>query len=143
MRHTPDLRAPLLEITSNGRARTELSPHIRNVIIGMKLGGKNGAQIAEELKLPRSTVYRTINLSSDRDANQSKPRSGRPKRCTTRDERRVLRLVQKNPKMTWHAVVAAHDLAVSKRTLQRILEENGISKWPARKRPILTKAYAR
>jgi transposase len=128
MPSTPNIRAPLLDIISNRRAGTELSPHTRSVIIGMKLGGKNGVQIADELKLPRSTVYNTINQSSNRDANQSKPRSGQPKRYTARDERRVLRIVQQNPKMTWRAVMTALNLNVSKRTLQRILEEHGISK---------------
>jgi transposase len=143
MRATPDIRAPLLEITSNRRAGTELSPHIRSVIIGMKLGGKNGVQIADALKLPRSTVYKTINEFSERDENQSKPRSGAPKRYTACDERRLLRLIQQNPKMTWNAVTTALNLAISKRTLQQILEEHGISKWLAKKRPLLTKAHAK
>src|ERR1700743_3125633 len=113
MRATPDIRAPLLEITSNRKAGTELSPHIRSVIIGMKLAGKNGVQIADALKLPQSTVYKTIDQFSERNENQSKPRSGAPKRYTERDERRVLRLVRQNPKMTWGGVVGALAFRIS------------------------------
>jgi hypothetical protein len=130
-----------MEITLNRRAGTELSPYIRSNIIGMKLSGQNGVTIAQDLHLPKSTVYKTINLSLQRVANQSKPRSGRPPKYDIRDERRVLRLVRQYPKMMWRHIVLALDLGLSKRTHQRILKKHNITKWLVKKRPFLTPAH--
>jgi transposase len=121
-------RAVLREISANCTPNHELSPHIRSIIIGLALGGENASRIARRLKLPRTTVRDQINHYQDRDANQSKPRSGRPKSYGVRDERRVLRLVRQNPKMTWHHLQESLDLAISKRTYQRLLAKHGIRK---------------
>jgi hypothetical protein len=137
-----NLRVPLLEITSNRRAGSELSPHIRSTIVGMKIGGQNGSQIARTLNLPQSTVYKTIDLALQRDANQSQSRSGAPAKYTIRDERRLLRFVRLNPKKTWRQVVEAIQLGVSKRTHQRMLNKYHITKWLAKKRPELTPDHA-
>jgi transposase len=141
MNNSTNLEAHLLEITQNHKPGTELSPYIRSLIVGMSLAGKKPVEIAEKLKLKKSTVSKTIKSFPERHLNQSKPRSGRPNVCSERDKRRILRLVHQNPKITWPALKKALGLEISKRTYQRILAEHKISKWLAKKWPCLTEAY--
>jgi hypothetical protein len=105
-------RAMLAEISANYTPGKELSPSTRNIIIGLALGGENPSQIARQLKLPRSTVCDQITLWDSRDQCQSQPRSGRPKVYDARDERRIIRLVCQNPKLTWQKTMESLNLAI-------------------------------
>ena len=54
-----------------------------------------------------------------------------------------MRLVRKNPKFTYERVLAEFGFPVSKKTVYRILKDEGIKKWIAEKRPLLTEETAK
>jgi hypothetical protein len=128
MRATPNKTSILSEIHASYTPGKELSPHIRSIIIGLSLADKNATDISRSLQIPRTTVQRTIDLYTSRDANKSIRRSGRPKLYNGRDERRILRLVRQNPKIRWRDVMHKLDLGISKRSFQRLLQKHGIRK---------------
>jgi len=142
MERATNLRLILMETSVNRIPRTELSPHIRGVIIGMHIGGKNPSEIARILRLPRRTVRDQIHRFPQRHANQSRPRSGRPRAYTERDERRILRLIRREPKIRWRCLKLTTDIDISLRTFKRLLKRLHVRKWLSKKRPALTEEHA-
>ena len=53
---------------------TELTETERGKILGLRMGNKNGIEIAKILKLPKSTVYGTIKRYEDSENLKSKTR---------------------------------------------------------------------
>jgi len=53
---------------------TELTETERGKILGLRMGNKNGIEIAKILKLPKSTVYDTIKRYEDSENLKSKTR---------------------------------------------------------------------
>jgi Transposase/DDE superfamily endonuclease len=142
MDRATNLQLILTETSVNRTPNTELSPHIRSVIIGMHIAGQNASQIARILKLPGATIRDQIRLFPQRHANQSLPRSGHPRVYTDRDERRILRIIRKEPKIRWRCLKLTTGLDISLWTFKRLLKRHGIRKWLSKKRPELTEEQA-
>jgi transposase len=136
------LRTPLGPRSGNSRGGPELTPYARGKIIGAAESGKSPSCIATSQKLSRSTIYHTIYADPERNEGQSKPRSGRPKLYTDRDERRILRQVRLYPKCTYADVRRACAVTLCDTTLKTILGKHGISNWQAKQRPELTEEVA-
>jgi transposase len=124
---TATAREILRDSDGNVQKSKELTPYTRGLIIGAALGGLSATCIARQYNLPRSTVAGTIQLHSLRDEGQSRPRSGRPKLCSDRDVRNLLRHVQLHPTDTYSQIRKALDAPYSTATLKRVLKENGIT----------------
>ena len=90
-------RTPLQQISGNRRVHRELTPNLRGIIEGHYRSGLTYGQIAEELKIPRTTVQFTIQQLPQRLHGFSKPRSGRLRKTTVRTMRRVIRYIQQHP----------------------------------------------
>jgi transposase len=135
-------RTPLRPISSNIIPNKELSPYQRAIIIGRAQAGQKPSQIGKELNIPRDTVKYTLQKDPIRNEAQSIPRSGRPRKLSLRDERAILRILRKNPKITWRELLKESNLNVSKSTYYRMLKRHNIKKWLAAKRPKLTDIHA-
>jgi transposase len=138
----PPQRSPLGPISGNRLLGAHLSPYARGVIAGKASAGAKPSEIAAELELEYSTVYRTIQLDLTRHEGASLPRTPRKKSYTEADERILLRHVRLNPKDTYAKIKIACGLACSKSTLRKILKEHGITNWRAKRRPFLTEKNA-
>jgi transposase len=138
----PPQRSPLGPISGNRLLGAHLSPYARGVIAGKASAGAKPSEIAAELKLEYSTVYRTIQLDLARHEGASLPRTPRKKSYTEADERILLRHVRLNPKDTYAMIKIVCGLACSKSTLRKILKEHGITNWRAKRRPFLTEKNA-
>jgi transposase len=138
----PSPRTPLGVIDSNIKKRKELSPYSRGKVIGARLIGGTLGQIANALNLPKSTVQTTLFLDQLRNHGQSLPRNGAPRAYTDRDERKILRYVRNNPKTKYAKVKEECGVIISTRTIKRILRDNGILSWRAKRRPALTPEVA-
>ena len=130
-------RRPLGEIDGNSRRGKDLTPLERAKIHGAHLVGASLGAITEALNHARSTVQSTIELLDKRVDYSSQPRSGRPKTYGSRTKRKILRLARQNPKWTYRKLLEQIGIKISKSTVVRILNEEGIKKWIAAKRPIL------
>ena len=82
-------------------------------------------------------------MADQRDNGVSQPRQGRPKSYSDRDERSILRIIRKDPTLSYSQVKRQSRLKISERTLRRILEKYNIKKWIAAQRLLLTPEHAR
>jgi transposase len=143
-------RTPLGAVSTNARVskknktpRLELSPHKRSVIEGLYKAGCSVQCIAEIENTPPSTIYDTIKQLNTRPKGYSLPCSGRPPILTRVEKRSIIRFVRENVKATYTEVKQELQLNCSLITIRRIVKKQGIKKWLAKKRPILTKEHAK
>ena len=127
------LRTPLGPRSGNVTRGPELSPFARGKIVGAAQMGSNPSRIAAIQNLSRSTIRNTLRLNHERNDGQSKPRTGRPKLYTDRDERSILRQVRLHPKCTYADVRKACAITLYDTTLKTILKKHGISNWRAKR----------
>lgn len=106
-------------------------------IAGMRQAGLSFGQIAKGLKLTKSTVHKAIVRLRKQGENEKTERRGRPALLTSRDVRSIKRYVHKFPRATYREIRQALSLAVCDRTIRRCLQEEGIRKWIAKRRPLL------
>ena len=93
-------RTPLGPISSNRvykKQKKELTPLQRSEIIGAAKCGVPKFMIADALHQDASTVSKTIKKATLRSNQRSLSRSGRPKTWTSRDQRRLVIFVRRNP----------------------------------------------
>jgi hypothetical protein len=136
------LRTPLGPRSGNSRRGPELTPYARGKIVGAAQMGSSPSVIAAVQNQSQTNIRNTLRLDLERNEGQSKPRSGRPKLYTDRDERRILRQVRLFPKCTYADVRKACAITLCNTTLKTILSKHSISNWRAKRRPELTEEVA-
>lgn len=94
-------------------------------------------------KINRSTVYRTIKRFSERNNFESRPKKGRPGALDAHEERQLIHLARRFPKVSRRALAHLDGMRVSTSTVKRIMRRHHLTKWRARKRPLLTPEAAR
>ena len=95
-------RSGLAQISGNACARRQLSKADRNRVYGALDAGVMPSDVAGRLGFNFSTVWTTQLRRSIRPPDGDvKPRSGRPKKLSDRDERILLRTVRLDPKLTY------------------------------------------
>jgi hypothetical protein len=119
-----------------------LSPYLRGKIASKASEGKTDYQIGRDLKLERGTVRYTLKVDNLRNEGETVPRKARGKSYTDAKERLLLRHVRLNPKDTYKQVIAACGLRCKTSTVKKILKKHHIANWKAKRRPLLTEAYA-
>jgi transposase len=91
--------------------------------------------------LPRSTIRSIIErrVESGNSSFQSKPRSGRPKKTTARDDRALLRAANRDTKATLFALATPSKSTrqLGRNTVRKILKAAGKAKRRPRKKPFL------
>ena len=136
-------RKALAPISNNIRApNSELSPYIRGKIIGLADAGISQYQIASRFDLSRATIQSTLRRDLSQQDGKSSKRSGRPSIVTPQTRRLILRNVRKDPKISKKELHSYIGTNLSMQTMHRILKTEGITKWRAKKRPILTEEHA-
>ena len=140
-------RTVLGPITSNIIRRKELNPYQRGIISELSLTDLTPSQIQclpGHENLHRQTIYSTLKRTPKRPpSGESLSREGRPSKINERDGRRILREVRTFPKHTYNQVILDLGLDITPRTLSRYLDDFGIKKWRAAKRPELTEDHAK
>jgi len=135
-------RRILGEIDANRGYNNELSTQLRAKIVGAYEDGVPLGRMAKTSNLSKATLQKTVDKVCMRTENTSQPRSGRPVTYTNRECHQLLRLVRLHPKWTYGTLLREMDTNLSKRTIQRIPEIEGIAKWRAVKRPLLSTEHA-
>lgn len=122
--------------------RRRLSPETRVSILALREGGKSFGEIADQLKLTRSTVT-TIVHRAKRQLNASpasKKRMGRPPKLNDREKRAFIRHIDRNPHDNLAALAtpskSGHQL--SKPTVRKYMRGAGFLRFRARRKPYLT-----
>ena len=118
----------------------EYSPHKRTrITVGYQLGLTPRALFAKENVSPRS-VYGIAKRYEYQASGRSLPRSGRPRKLTTRDIRLLLRIIDIDPFVTSEELRISTGLSCSTRTIRRKLVRRGIQHYRARRRPKISEA---
>ena len=140
-------RTPLAQTSLNHRRMHELSPYERGLVVGAVSAGAVSAgasiaKISEATQLLYSTVSITWSRASFRNEGISKPRSGRPKALSARDERYLIRIARLQPKLSYHELTEQAGIQCHRVTVYRILKEYNLTNWLAKRRPLLTPEVA-
>jgi transposase len=107
----------------------ELSETTRAAIIKALENGDPAAKISKDLRVARSTVYRTRTRFEERKDLTSKPRSGRPSTLSEQTTRYIARLARKHDRPSWAAIAATVDGGLSRSTVKRVAcRQNGHKK---------------
>jgi transposase len=122
----------------------ELTEAQRSMVLADVERGMAKSDIARKHRISRSTVYNTIRRWLSNATTASLQRSGRPEILTGEQQRRVLRVARRHPRIEYAKLVSlALGIQVSHDTIYRILKRHNITKWRAKKRPKLAVEHAR
>jgi len=130
-------RRPLAEISGNRAPNCELSPYQRGKIERSRELGQSIRAIAKDTKFAASTVQTTLEINPQRNEAVTLQRSGRPKKYSTREQRRIVKFVRINPKSTYEDIRQNLHIYLSHDTFGRILDSVRIKNWRAKGRPTL------
>lgn len=83
------------KIVEMGRGKT-ISPEIRNIIVNLAAKGESQRAIAKTLDLSRNSVNTILRHYNQTNSIDVKPRSGRPRQISSRDERALADICRKN-----------------------------------------------
>lgn len=121
--------------------RRETSPSTRRAIVELFLANNTKKQIASQLNIHKTTVYRWLERYTQGRELRNELRPGRP-RCTTEEEdNHIFDFVWNRPITSTTEVKQETNIQVSKNTIRRRLQERGLQcKNPATK-PFLTQAH--
>lgn len=94
--------------------------------------------------MPVSSVQTVINKWKIRGSVKTKPRSGRPTKISATTARKIVRDAKKNPQITSAEIqdsLKTSGVAVSRCTIRRHLQKNGLHGRVARRKPLLRKCH--
>ena len=101
------------------------------------------AEIGTQLSIPRSTITSFLECTQTRQSIENLPRPGRPRKTSTTTDRYIVRTAETKTRVPFKELRNITNVDVSIRTLRRRLREDGIRKWRAVNRPLLTKRHAK
>jgi transposase len=101
--------------------------------------------ISTTLKKSKDSIYNTIKRikRKEKNFNIERVKAGRVSKVTSREKRVINRDLTRSPKKVNKRLLLENSLKVSKRSLQRILKEEGYSINISSKKPIITKERAK
>lgn len=107
----------------------ELTVDLRQKIIDFHKEGNSYGDISARLHIPRSTVQYVIKKFAKFGTVKTLPGRGRRPKLSSRTARKLCRDVNTNPRVVLDDIVdklGAEGTSVSKRTVQRCLNKNGL-----------------
>jgi len=124
--------------------RSELSPQMRSRICELHSLRYSHARIHKiHPEIPLGTIKTTIRREALRVDNQTRPRSGAPRRITEEQRDQIYDTVtHTNPHISYKDLLDSVDNVVKERSLRGLLREMGRRKWRQLRRPQLTIAQA-
>jgi hypothetical protein len=101
------------------------------------------AQIGSQLNIPRTTITSFINRTRERKSVENLPRPGRPRKLSDAAIRYLVRNAESETRVPFKELQNLTNIDASIQTMRRRLREEGIRKWRAVKRPLLTQKHAK
>ena len=95
------------------------------------------------MNIPRRTISSFLQRLKRRHSPYNLPHSGRPRKTSATFDRWILRTALTETKLPFKELKAIANISVSEQTVRRRLKENGIRKWRALKRAMLTEEHAK
>jgi len=120
------IRSPLDPISSNRVHKQEYTLYQRGLIHEAISGGLTPSKVQRLHGILESSVRGICNAIVWQHHDQSKPRLGRSKKLSLRDERYVIKIVRLDSKIIYKNLLTKTRVNVSTKTIYRILKEKGI-----------------
>jgi transposase len=138
------MRAFGLEITGNARTpqgnRKDLCDTERAAIVAARMAGVPRRVLADNFDVNVRTISRTVTHFNARNTLKSLPRKGRPQKLSLAQQRYVIQMVKRRPRISWAALTGESGVGVCKNTLRKVLGTFFRRKWRAQKRIALSAA---
>lgn len=118
----------------------EHSEDIRKLVVACHTNGEGYDKISKKLNLPKSTVRAIINKFKSHDHVMNLEGRGRKRILSPRDERKIVRQLNQNPRITAGEIVdeqSTSGVNVSRHTVGRVLKRAGLKACRPRKTPLL------
>lgn len=132
------------------KPKKELSEKIRMEIIDQHFKGKGYKTISKQLDIPVSTVANIVKKVKVHGSVANLPGRGRKRKIDPRLNKRIARMVNKEPTKTSKEIQAelqGQGTSVSERTIRRFLSDSGLKvgprKGPNRTPPLKEPAFRR
>ncbi|SOV03029.1 uncharacterized protein UDID_20495 [Ustilago sp. UG-2017a] len=108
-----------------------------STIVTLHEQGMSYARIASSVGVAKTTVFKTLRNFKERGNLETAPRSGRPRTCTERQRRRLVRQALKEPTLIWKQLSAELN-GLSTSCVRKLAYEAGLSRRISPKKPVLT-----
>lgn len=123
---------------------TQMTPSRRAKITALRSQGLSFSKIASMIPCALSTAIWSEKKWREQQSHYRKDGSGGPKLFSDREERRIIRHIRNNPKLTYKELISELQLpSTCQRTISRMAALKDIHRWRAARRPALTDAVAR
>ena len=121
--------------------RHEWSNDIRALVIKHRLAGDSIATVARKAGIAKASAQKIINRFKETGSTDNRPRTGRKRKTTTRDDRLLRRKIISNRKKSAQSVASElneeSSLSISAETVRRRMHESGFKGHVARKKPLI------
>ena len=131
-----------IDVNSHRRNK-ELTPSDRGRSYGLFEAGLSISNIAARTGFAKSTIHDTYTKFPQRDKGLTLPRLGHPVAHSIQDERAIMRIIKRDPKITYSALQREAGLTLHRSTMRRIIKAHGYHNWRAKERPYLTEEQAK
>lgn len=121
--------------------RREFSIEERNIIINNHKSGKSYSEIAQIIGRSKSSIQKVINRFQKENRIENKPRCGRPKKLSIREERKIASIIKNDPFKSAPKIATELKESIGKNisadTVRRSIIRAGYNARTARKKPYI------
>ena len=135
-------RTPLGSISGNHHRHHQYTLYQKGLICGAIDGGLTPSRIEKQYRVPESSVRYVLSTHKSQPTGVSNPRSDRPKVLTTREQRHIIRIARRDPRIIYKNLKIQAGVDCSTDIIYRLLKEEGLINWVCKKRSLLTPELA-
>lgn len=121
----------------------EFSMDMKNAVIAALSTGKTKAEVARNFGISHQLVSSWERIFKLRGTLETKPRQGRPRKTSTREDKRIVRIAKRDPKSTATAILRefmkSDGISVHVSTIKRRLSQEGLHGRRPSKKPLISK----
>lgn len=124
--------------------RKEHSEDLRKRVVACHVNGEGYDKISKKLNLPKSTVRAIIKKNATEGHVKNKTGRGRKRILSERDERKIVRYANQNPRTTAKEIIDTQcnpGVNISRQTVGRTLKRAGLKACRPRKTPLLKSVH--
>ena len=119
-------RTPLSSISGNHARHHQYTPYQKGLICGAIGGGLTPSRIEKQYRVPESFVRYILFTHKFQRTGISNPRSDRLKVLTTREQRHIIRIARRDPRITYKNLKIQTKIDCFINIIYRLLKEKNI-----------------
>ena len=135
-------RTPLSSISGNHRRHHQYTLYQKGLICEAIDGELTPSRIEKQYRIPENSVRYVLSTHKSQPTGVSNPRSDKPKVLTTREQRHIIRIARRDPKITYKNLKIQAGIDCFTDIIYRLLKEKNIINWICKKRSLLTSELA-